>query len=295
MNVLAIVPSNQDHNRGLGGYNEYQAMHAIASQIAWMAKLFHRELMVHVFPGEPESRDPAGARYFWLRDQCRDALRYLVSLQVPPSKAAIVHIHSDSGREWSHVLGCYGSGPASRQLADCVSGAVEEYMGTGDRRQWDYSGWIFDVESGPYPSALIELGSHESSRDLPRLRDAASMGQAILKGALVYFDLAPEVPLEPEIPDEVYWRFLSPQFGEFPYNPDFAIPRAWRAARRLGDMAAFGPPIGPEQRVQLEDGREVVRQAFANGILEVDPSRDWHASRVPVMLEPDRASVRAVG
>lgn len=256
-------------------------MHAIGRELQWLSRLFKAEVMVKVFfAQEPQSKDPRGAPFFWLRDQCRDALRWLTYMEVDPADAAIVHLHSDSGKDWSHVLGCYGSHPRSRDLADAVSGAVEEHMETGDRRLWDYSGYIFSAEAGPYPAALVELGSHESAHDVPRLLNAGGMAQAVLKGALAY--LGAEIPadapqLEPEIPDEVYWGYLVPGI---PYSPDFAIPRNWRAARRLGNLGNFGPPTSFEYTVTMADGREVYRQDFANGTLEVDPANGWRASRL---------------
>ena len=285
MKHLVIIPSNQDKNIYADGRNnEMVIMHKLAEMIVAVSKGW-RDLSVTMIPGRRESLDRWS--YEGLYAQQAAALAWLRDQGASTQNTAIVNLHSDAGKNWPHVLGIYGGaiGGPSYRLADDVSRHVEDVFQTGDRRMWDYSAYIFYQSSRPYPAALIELGSHEHPGNMDILLHRQSdLAIAVLKGAAAFLKVAPKP--EPVLDaDEAYWK----TFGDFPYNPEHAIPRYWRACRQWGDAANLGPPIGPEENGELygEEAGSVV-QRFTNAIVITKPSEGWKCYRAQVVLEPQR-------
>ncbi len=284
MKYLCIIPSNQDRNvYGGGQHTEYEVMHRIAETAVAAARGWPG-LTVRMIPGQRESAD--ARRCEGLYRQQAEAVTWLREQGADPRSSAIVNLHSDSGKAWSHVLGCYGGekGGASYQLADTVSLCVEDLIATGDRRLWDYSPYLFYALTRPWAAALIELGSHEHPRDMDILLNRQpELADRVLAGAVGYLGL--RMPPEPvrQDPDEVYFS----TFG-IPCNPESAIYRYWKACRAIGDVANLGPAIAPEEPGEPYGEKGCTVQRFTNAIVVTKPQEGWRCYRAQAILEPQR-------
>lgn len=112
-----------------------------------------------------------------LSDLYRQANRWCAQQQA--DKACIISLHSDSGKDWSHVLGLYGRASDER-LAWLVAEETAKVFDYDLERsdvctsRWgiDYTGYLF-VTQTTYPSVLLEGGSHENPHDLSVLTSGA--------------------------------------------------------------------------------------------------------------------------
>lgn len=190
---LAVIPSNQDHNRWIEQgkpTNECAQMALFSARMLGVSRDYPA-VKARVFTPCPESADT-----YHLQGLYEVQARARAWLDTAPKGTYTValNLHSDSGR-YSHV-GYYwrsdtDGADVSHRLARALCGRLKTFWPAGARIVGGaYDDYVFAQAIGEHCPVLLELGSHQVPLDLAIIREKGYLvARALVRDALAFFGL----------------------------------------------------------------------------------------------------------
>lgn len=187
--AVAIIPSNQQRNvssvPGYSQYNEYGGMMHVANLLRSEYRALG--LVAEVFDPGSEIFDSSGTHLFVQR-----AVERANVWLAEQGGGVQVNLHTDSGKEYSHSFGIYGTARGedeSKRLAEWLAPTVRDALGTLELRTFerlgttDYNKYIF-YQYAKAPTCLLELCSHQTKRDMEALWGRAPLLAKVMASRL---------------------------------------------------------------------------------------------------------------
>jgi hypothetical protein len=198
--ALAILPSLQSYNTYVGvNSSEYGAMSYFANLLAQAC--INKGINAKVFHGDPDGPNSV-ANLIIQEDLSQDW-----AVAQPQEKKATIHLHSDSGKDFSHTFGIWSPRfPESEALAQLLVTAVQEVLLTGAGKTFwkyggkDYSTYIYNTRAKVL-SLLMELFSHENPNDVANMWARSGILADKLASVLAAWS-------QTEVQDAAYWHAL---------------------------------------------------------------------------------------